>query len=159
VLAAAAIGDGDRAFTYLRNVLPARFNDIAEIRQVEPYVVCQSTHSRFSPQHGNGRVSWLSGSAVWNYVAMTQGILGIQPDYNGLRLQPCLPSDWSGYRARRIFRGATYKIEVSRSAGEGNGGLRLEVNGETLRGNLIPPAPPGETVRVLAEISDFPSKR
>jgi cellobiose phosphorylase len=90
---------------------------------------------------------------------MTQGILGIQPDYNGLRLQPCLPSDWSGYRATRIFRGATYKIEVSRSAGEGNGGLRLEVNGETLRGNLIPPAPPGETVRVLAEISDFPSKR
>jgi cellobiose phosphorylase len=159
VLAAAAIGDGDRAFTYLRNVLPARFNDIAEIRQVEPYVVCQSTHSRFSPQHGNGRVSWLSGSAVWKYVAMTQGILGIQPDYNGLRLQPCLPSDWSGYRARRIFRGATYEIEVSRSAGEGNGGLRLEVNGETLRGNLIPPAPPGETVRVLAEISDAPSKR
>ncbi|NBB78696.1 MAG: N,N'-diacetylchitobiose phosphorylase, partial [Verrucomicrobia bacterium] len=99
VMAAAELGRGDRAYQYMRQVLPARFNEIAEVRQVEPYAVCQSTHSRFSARCGAGRVSWLSGSAVWNYVAMASAILGIRPDYDGLRIDPCIPADWPGFKA------------------------------------------------------------
>lgn len=119
-------------------MLPARFNDLAELRQVEPYVVCQSTHSRFSPRFGAGRVSWLSGSAVWNYVAMTQAILGIQPDYTGLRINPCLPRHWSGYKAQRHFRGHRVHIEVKNPQGICHGVKSLAVNDQTIEGNLIP---------------------
>ena len=117
VMAAAKLGMGDRAWEYMHNVMPASFNDRAEVREVEPYAVCQSTHSRFSPRYGAGRVSWLSGSAVWNYVAMTTAILGIQADYSGLRIDPCISSDWSGFTATRRFRGATYRIRVEKGHG------------------------------------------
>jgi N,N'-diacetylchitobiose phosphorylase len=150
VMAAALLGDGDRAWEYLHNVLPARFNDIAEVREVEPYAVCQSTHSRFSPRFGAGRVSWLSGSAVWNYVAMTHAILGIQPDYQGLRLDPCIPKSWPGFTARRAFRGATYAIEVHNPNGRCKGIRKLMVDGQPHTGNLIPARPSANTVHVLA---------
>jgi cellobiose phosphorylase len=152
VLAAAQLGLGDRAWEYLHNVLPARFNDLAEIRQVEPYVVCQSTHSPMSPRYGAGRVSWLSGSAVWNYVAMTRAILGIQPDYEGLRLDPCIPSAWSGFTVVRRFRSATYRITVKNPNGRCKGIQKLTVDGRPVDGNLIPVAPAGATVQVEAEL-------
>ncbi len=135
VLAATVLGQPDLAWKYLSQCLPARFNEMAEVRQVEPYVVCQSTHSRFSPRFGAGRLSWLSGSAVWNYVAMTQAILGIQPDYHGLRLRPCLPSHWEGYEASRQFRGCTLEITVSRDPEQAS---TLRLNGQLLEGDLIP---------------------
>jgi cellobiose phosphorylase len=150
VMAAAELGMGDRAWEYLRNVLPSSYNDRAEIRQVEPYVVCQSTHSRFSPRHGAGRISWLSGSAVWNYVAMTSAVLGIQPDYDGLRINPCIPSHWEGFTVTRIFRGATYRIEVKNPHARQKGITKLTVDGREIAGNLIPVVPRGETVQVLA---------
>ena len=153
VMAAARLGMGDRAWEYMRNVMPASFNDRAEIREVEPYAVCQSTHSRFSPRYGTGRVSWLSGSAVWNYVAMTNAILGIQADYEGLRIDPCLPSHWEGFTATRRFRGATYNITVRNPNGRCKGVNALSVNGKAIAGNLVPPAAAGETVEVIAEIT------
>jgi cellobiose phosphorylase len=85
VMAQALLGNGDKAYAYLMQALPGAYNERAEIRQVEPYVVCQSTHSPHSPRFGAGRVSWLSGAAAWNYYAATQYILGIRPDYDGLR--------------------------------------------------------------------------
>lgn len=150
VMAAAKAGLADRAWEYLQNVMPARFNEIAEVREVEPYAVCQSTHSSYSPKHGTGRVSWLSGSAVWNYVAMTSAILGIQPDYHGLRLDPCLPASWPGYTAQRIFRGRRYDIEVRNPGQRGKGLRELRVNGETAEGNLIPEELVTDNNRVLA---------
>jgi cellobiose phosphorylase len=152
VLAAAELGLGDRAWDYLRRVLPSSYNDRAELREVEPYVVCQSTHSRHSPRHGAGRVSWLSGSAVWNYVATAWGLLGIRPDYDGLRLDPCLPAAWPGFSARRRFRGATYEIVVRNPQARQKGVRRLLVDGRSVEGNLIPLAPAGATVRVFAEL-------
>ena len=153
VIAAAELGQGDRAWEYLRNILPSSFNDKAEIRQVEPYVVCQSTHSRFSPRYGAGRVSWLSGSAVWNYVAMTTALLGVKPDYTGLRIDPCIPADWPGFTVTRRFRGATYVIEVQNPNHRCKGVTRLLVDGQPMEGNLIPLAPPGTTTRVLAVLA------
>ena len=152
VMAAAKLGMGDRAFTYMRNVMPARFNDIAEIREIEPYAVCQSTHSSFSPRYGTGRVSWLSGSAVWNYVAMTTAILGVQADYDGLRIDPCIPSDWPGFKVSRRYRGATYQIEVKNPENRQKGVRSLAVDGQPVEGNLIPPAAPGSTVEVVVEL-------
>jgi cellobiose phosphorylase len=150
VMAAAELGMGDRAWEYLSHVLPSSYNDKAEVREVEPYVVCQSTHSRFSPRYGTGRVSWLSGSAVWNYVAMSYAILGFKPDYDGLRLDPCLPKSWPGYTATRRFRGATYKVEVKNPSGISKGIKSLTVDGNLVEGNLIPLAEPGTEVKVVA---------
>ena len=150
VMAAAKLGQGERAYAYLRNVMPARFNGIADIRQVEPYAVCQSTHSIHSPRFGTGRVSWLSGSAVWNYVAMTSAILGIQPDYDGLRVEPCIPASWPGYQVERTFRGAIYRITVENPDGRQHGLRKLFVNDRELDGNLIPVFSSGEAVEVRA---------
>jgi cellobiose phosphorylase len=135
VLAAAQLGWGNLAWEYMRNVMPASFNDKAEIRQVEPYVVCQSTHSKFSQRYGSGRVSWLSGSAVWNYVAMTTGILGIKPQYDGLEISPCIPDEWPGFKASRRFRGCIFTIEVIRGKH-----ASLVVNDKKVEGNCIPTA-------------------
>ncbi len=135
VLAAVELGWTERAWEYLRNVMPASFNDRAEIREVEPYVVCQSTCSRFSPRYGAGRVSWLSGSAVWNYVAMTTGILGIRPDYAGLVVAPCIPAAWPGFTATRRFRGCVFEIEVVRGDKRA-----MTVNGSPVADTLIPAA-------------------
>jgi len=148
VMAAAKLGQGNRAFSYLKRVLPARFNEIAEVREVEPYAVCQSTHSTFSARYGAGRVSWLSGSAVWNYVAMTTAILGIQPDYDGLRIDPAIPADWSGFEVTRQFRGSTYRIKVDNRAGVESGVRKISVNGLDMDGNVIPPVEPGSSVEV-----------
>jgi cellobiose phosphorylase len=152
VMAAAEAGMADRAWKYLNNVLPSSFNGKADLREVEPYVVCQSTHSSFSPRFGAGRVSWLSGAAVWNYVAMTQSILGIVPDYDGLRLRPCIPSGWRGFTAERTFRGSRYLIEVEQS-GDGDRGLKeLRVDGVVVDGNQIPVAEAGSEVKVLVRV-------
>ncbi len=149
VMAAAKLGMGDRAWEYMRNVMPARFNDIADVRQVEPYAVCQSTHSRFSPRYGTGRVSWLSGAAVWNYVAMTTAILGIRPDYEGLRVDPCVSKEWKHFSVTRKFRGATYNITVENPSGVCKGVSSMIVDGQPVDGNLIPPAAEGAAVEVL----------
>lgn len=138
ILALAQLGMGDRAYEYLMNVLPSSFNDRAEVREVEPYVVCQSTHSRYSPREGTGRVSWLSGSATWNYVAMVQGILGIRPVEDGLEIDPCLPSGWNGFKAERRFRGRMLHITVENPHGKCKGVNRLEVDGEWIDGNRLP---------------------
>ena len=137
VMAAAKLGLNNRAWEYMKNVMPANFNDKAEVRQVEPYVVCQSTHSKFSPRFGSGRVSWLSGAAVWNYVAMTTAILGIQPDYNGLRIEPCIPDEWDGFFVSRQFRDKTFNIKVTNGE-KGKGIKEMILNGEIIDGNLIP---------------------
>jgi cellobiose phosphorylase len=137
VMAAAKLGLNNRAWEYLKNIMPASFNEKAEVRQVEPYVVCQSTHSKFSPRFGSGRVSWLSGAAVWNYVAMTTAILGIQPDYAGLKIDPCIPDEWEGFEVSRQFRDKTFNIKVTNGK-KGKGVKEMILNGEIIDGNLIP---------------------
>ena len=88
VMAECMLGHGDLAYRYLRSYLPAAFNTRAEIREIEPYVLCQSTHSKASPKHGASRIPWLSGSATWTYYAITQYLLGIQPEVEGLEDRP-----------------------------------------------------------------------
>ena len=101
-MAEAMLGHGQRAYQYFRPYMPAAYNTRAEVRQIEPYVYCQSTHTERSPRHGAARrLPWLTGSAAWAYYAATQSILGIQPDYQGLRIDPCIPPAWRQFDVTR----------------------------------------------------------
>jgi N,N'-diacetylchitobiose phosphorylase len=138
VIAETLLGHGDRAYEYFRNYLPAAYNTRAEVRQIEPYVYCQFTHSKYSPRFGASRVPWLSGSAAWSFFAATQSILGVRPEYGGLRIDPCIPSAWTGFKMTRVFRGKKLAIEVSNPARVQKGVKKLVLNGTQLHGNFIP---------------------
>jgi cellobiose phosphorylase len=91
---------------------------------------------RDAPTHGEAKNSWLTGTAAWNYYAITQWILGIRPDYDGLRIAPAIPERWDGFTATRKYRGTTYLI-TARRAGPGNA-VRLSVDGHEVKGNVVP---------------------
>jgi cellobiose phosphorylase len=137
VIAEALLGHGDLAYEYFRNYLPAAYNSRAEIREIEPYVYCQFTHSKYSPRFGASRVPWLSGSATWSFYAATQYILGIQPEYGGLRIDPCIPSAWKEFKVTRLFRGKKLTIDVQNSNGVQKGVKKLTLNGKELTSNFI----------------------
>ena len=138
VIADCMLGNGDRAYKFHSAYLPAKFNDRAEIRGIEPYVHGQSTHARYSPMHGAARLPWLTGAATWCYYSSTAYILGIRADLNGLVIDPCLPSHWGGYSATRLFRGMNIKIEVKNPNHIQKGVKQITVNGETIEGTLVP---------------------
>jgi N,N'-diacetylchitobiose phosphorylase len=138
VMAECMLGNGDRAYQYYRASMPAAYNDRAEIRQIEPYVQGQTTYSIYSPRPGNTRTPWLTGAAAWAYLSATHYILGLQPELDGLRIDPCIPSTWHGFKATRRFRGRTIHIEVKNPDGVCHGVDTLTLNGETLVGNLVP---------------------
>lgn len=138
VMAECLLGHGNQAHEYYRASMPAAYNDRAEIRQCEPYVQAQTTYSTFSPRAGNTRTSWLTGAAAWAYFSATQYILGIRPELDGLRIDPCIPSTWPGFTATRRFRGRTVHIEAKNPHGVCRGVHSLTLNGEVLPGNLIP---------------------
>ena len=151
VIAETMLGRGTRAWEYYRAYMPAAYNDRAEVRQIEPYVHCQSTYGKHSSRHGASRLPWLTGTASWSYVAATQHILGIRPDYTGLTIDPVIPSSWPGFRVVRRFRGATYQIEVDNAAGVERGVRELWVDGVSVDpGAPIHPAATGATVAVRA---------
>jgi len=138
VMAECLLGNGDRAYAYYRAAMPASYNERAEIRQCEPYVQAQTTYSTFSPRAGNARTSWLTGAAAWAYYSAVQSILGIRPEIGGLRIDPCIPSEWPGYKAVRVFRGKRVEIEVRNPRGICRGVAEMIVNGERLDGSLVP---------------------
>jgi len=138
VIAEAMCGNGNGAYDYFRRYLPSAYNAKAEIRQIEPYVYCQSTHSKSSPRYGNSRVPWLSGSATWSFVAAAQYILGLQPVVEGLRIDPCIPSSWEGFEATRRFRNKELIIKVQNPEGVQKGVKKLRLNGKELEGNTVP---------------------
>ena len=148
VIAACMLGDGDRAYEYYRAAMPAAYNQRAELRQIEPYVQGQTTYSTYSPRAGNARTPWLTGAAAWSYFSATQYILGIQPEIEGLRVDPCIPSDWKGFSANRRFRGQQYHIEVHNPQAVCQGVQSLIVDVKKIRGNLIPAGLPGDEHRV-----------
>lgn len=145
VIAETMVGRGDRAFDYYQRICPAVREQISEIHRTEPYVYAQMIAGRDAPTHGEAKNSWLTGTAAWNYVAITQAILGITPRYTGLEVAPVLPSAWSGFTATRKMRGITFEIDVERH-GPGNR-VELAVDGTPVAGTTIP-FPPDGTRRV-----------
>ncbi len=146
IVAEGILGRGDRAYDYYRSYLPARYNDQAEIHQVEPYVYCQFTHGPESPRFGQARNPWLTGTASWTYIGVTQYILGIRPELAGLRIDPCLPEGWDGFQVTRRFRGMDVTINVVNELGVATGVKSVAIDGKTLadavggtsRGALVP---------------------
>ena len=110
----------------------------------------QTTYSTFSPRPGNTRTSWLTGAAAWAYFSATQYILGLRPEAGGLRIDPCIPSTWSGFKATRLFRGRTLQIEVKNPSGVCRGVQSLTLNGQALEGCLVPAEMLGEENRIVA---------
>jgi cellobiose phosphorylase len=143
MIAEAMMGNGDHAYEYYMCINPSAREKISEVHRCEPYVYAQMIAGRDAPTHGEAKNSWLSGTAAWNYVAIAQWILGIQPTYHGLRVAPVIPTDWPGFKATRIFRGVTYHIAVER-AGEGNA-VSLTVDGQPMTGDTIPLPAEGQT--------------
>ena len=158
VMAECMLGDGDRAYEYYRASMPAAYNERAELRQSEPYVQGQTTYSTYSPRAGNTRTAWLTGAAAWAYFSATQYILGIRPEVDGLRLDPCIPHGWPGFKATRLFRGVTITIEVKNPKGICRGVKSLRLNGEDLPGNFIPADRLGEKNVAIVVMGESPSE-
>lgn len=143
MIAEAMVGHGDRAYDYYRRINPSAREEIGDLHRCEPYVYAQMIAGRDAPTHGEAKNSWLTGTAAWNYVAITQWILGIRPTFDGLQIAPVLPAAWTGFQARRRFRGVTYHISVER-LGPGNA-VSLTVDGQPVAGTLVPPPADGRT--------------
>jgi len=147
VAANAILGRGDRAMEIYRQVCPLYRNDNPEIAGTEPYVFCQTLNSDDAHTPGQGANSWLTGTASWMFVAITQYVLGIRSSMDGLIIDPKIPASWSGFTFSRMFRETRYDITVGRG---GQPGLR--VDGLATAGNLVRPAP-GPVCRVELRIS------
>jgi cellobiose phosphorylase len=138
IIAETMLGRGDQAYDYYHKFMPASYNTKAEIREIEPYVYNQFINSIYSPRYGAARLPWLSGSAAWAYYTATQYILGIQPDYLGLRIDPCLPSKWREVKITRRFQRKNFNIVIINEKAIQKGVSRLIINDKPLDGNLIP---------------------
>ena len=143
MIAEAIVGNGDRAHDLYSRINPSARETISEVHRCEPYVYAQMIAGRDAASHGEAKNSWLTGTAAWNYVAITQWILGIRPTYDGLQIAPVVPGDWSGFTVMRKYRGVTYHINVKR-AGKGNS-VSLTVNGQPIAGNTVPLPAEGQT--------------
>jgi cellobiose phosphorylase len=136
MIAETRVGNGDRAHDYYSRINPSAREPISELHRCEPYVYAQMIAGRDAPTYGEAKNSWLTGTAAWNYYAITQWILGIRTSYDGLRISPVIPKSWRGFKATRIFRGVTYHVVVER-AGEGNQ-VALKVDGVPIKGDIVP---------------------
>ena len=133
VCAEAALGHGDAAFDIYRRICPAYLEEKSEIHETEPYCYSQTVTGRASGAPGHAKNSWLTGTASWTFLSVSQAILGVSPDYDGLRVRPCVPESWQEYTVFRKFRGCRYTIHVRRT------GVRsLAVDGKALTGDLVP---------------------
>jgi cellobiose phosphorylase len=147
-LAWCRLHDGDRALAGYHSICPSAKETQIEIYRCEPYVYAQTIAGPDSPTFGEAKNSWLTGTAAWTFVVASQGILGIQPEYEGLRIDPCIPPSWPGFRVRRRFRGTDYEIEVLNPEGVSSGVKSMSVNGRRVRTEVIPAAAAGRTVHV-----------
>ena len=147
-IAETVLGHGDRAWELYKKICPAYLEDISEIHRTEPYCYSQMIAGKDSPRFGEAKNSWLTGTSAWTFLSISQAILGIIPDYDGLRIEPCLPSCLDGFKATRLFRGTIYNITVARAkAGEETG---LWVNGNKTAAGPIQPN--GSEIKVLLKI-------
>ena len=144
VCAEAAVGRGDYAFDYYSKICPAYLEDISDLHRTEPYVYAQMVAGKDAKRHGEAKNSWLTGTAAWNFVAISQWILGIIPDYDGLTVNPCIPNSWDGFSITRKFRGAVYNITFKNPDHVSKGIKSVTVDGNAVSGNTLPVFDGGE---------------
>ena len=148
VCAEAELGHGDRAFEVYCRTSPAYIEEISEIHRTEPYVYSQMIAGADAPDFGEAKNSWLTGTAAWTFLSVSQAILGVKPTLDGLKIDPCVPSSVRHYRVRRVYRGATYEIEVENPLGMECGVKAMFIDGVAHPGCVIPVQKPGSTVSV-----------
>jgi cellobiose phosphorylase len=137
MIAEAMIGNGAAAHDYYLRINPSRREEISDVHRCEPYVYAQMIAGREAPTYGEAKNSWLTGTAAWNYLAITQWILGIRQEFDGLRIDPCIPPEWESFSVERSFRGCRYHIKVNNPGHVSRGVTRIEVDGEPIEGNLV----------------------
>ncbi len=151
IIAETMVGRGERAFDYYRRITPAYREDISEVHRLEPYVYAQMIAGKEAPRHGEAKNSWLTGTAAWNFVAVSQYLLGVRPDYECLVIDPQIGPDVPAWEVTRVARGATYRISVTNSGTPG-ARARLVVDGQPIEGNTVPYAPAGSVVEIQATL-------
>ena len=132
------IGHGDRAFEVYKKTCPAYIENISEIHRTEPYVYSQMVAGKDARNFGEAKNSWLTGTAAWTFVNVSQHILGIYPTLNGLSVDPCIPSDMEGFTVTRQYRGASYEIKVTNKDHAQKGIQSFLVDGKAIEGHVIP---------------------
>jgi cellobiose phosphorylase len=150
MIAECVAGRPERAFEYYRKISPAYLEHIQELHRMEPYVYSQMIAGKAAARPGEAKNSWLTGTAAWNYVAISQWILGVRPDFDGLRIQPCLPPELPAVEITRVFRGTTYRISI-RNTGKPRGEQRILVDGKSAGSCVVPPGTPGSDIRVTVD--------
>ncbi len=138
ILAEALMGHGERAFEYYIENSPAKQNECADVRKLEPYCYGQFTEGKDSPHFGRSHVHWLTGTASTIMVGSVEGILGMRPDLTGLKIAPSIPKDWDGLEIEKVFRGKKLHITVKNPDHKESGCQELIVNGAKLEGNYVP---------------------
>ena len=150
IIAETVLRRGDRAFDLWRRFAPAYLEEQSDLHRLEPYVYAQmiagrdaarpASAGRVAPagRAGEAKNSWLTGTAAWCYVAVTRHILGVRPEFDGLRVDPCIPAEWEGFSVERQFRGATYRIEISNPDHVCKGVKEVQVDGGPIAGSLLP---------------------
>ncbi|HBE03980.1 MAG: glycosyl transferase [Spirochaetes bacterium GWF1_41_5] len=141
-------GRGNKAFEYYTKISPAYREEISDLHRTEPYVYSQMIAGKDAFKPGEAKNSWLTGTAAWNFIAITQFILGIKPHYHGLIIDPCISDNWEEYQITRKFRGAVYNITIKNPRHVCQGVSKITVNKNEISGNLIPAAQPGEILSV-----------
>ena len=137
-IAETVIGRGNRAFEIYRKICPSYVEEISEVHRTEPYVYSQMVAGADAPRFGEAKNSWLTGTAAWTFVNLSQALLGIQPGYDGLIIDPCLPDKFGNFKVNRRFRDAEYHIEIRKPEGTQKGVKWIEVDGERIASNQIP---------------------
>lgn len=137
IVAECIMGRGDEAFEYYKAIAPITKNRIPDVHKLEPYVYCQMIAGRDHKDFGEAKNSWLTGSAAWNFIAISQWILGIRPDYNGLIIDPCIPKEWDQFEVNRKFRGSVYHIKIKNPSHVNKGVVKMVVDGKETEGNLV----------------------
>jgi len=142
------VGNGDRAWEYYKKICPSYLEEISDLHKTEPYVYAQMVAGKDAFKPGEAKNSWLTGTASWNFYAVSQYMLGIRPEYDGLLIDPCIPTDWKGFKATRKFRGATYSIEVVNPDKKSKGIREVTIDGMPHKSNLIPVFGDGKVYKV-----------
>ena len=149
IIGETVLGRGDYAWDYYRKICPSYTEFRSDLHKVEPYVYSQMVAGKDAARPGEAKNSWLTGTAAWNWYAITQYILGIKPSYDGLQIDPCICSQWKEYTVRRRFRDAVYEITVKNPDGVCKGVREMLLDGQPVEGNVVPCTPGSHTVTVV----------
>ncbi|HTC20848.1 MAG TPA: glycosyl hydrolase family 65 protein, partial [bacterium] len=148
------LGDGDRALEYYLSICPSAKEEQIETYRSEPYVYAQMIAGRDAATPGEAKNSWLTGTAAWTFLTVSQGLLGVKPDFDGLRIDPCIPKGWKEFKVTRHYRGVEYQVHITNPKGVCGGVKSLQVDGQKVGGNLIPIAKDKKTVKVEVTLGE-----